>query len=579
MDMPDRELATRTRAVLDAATGHLFGTEPGRLAAELYDVLVRTTDDGDRARVAAALARCWAYAGHPERAAEFAAEALDRAERSGDPQLVADCLDAKLATHWGPDDLDVRTALVARLDQVAAHVLDPAARLQAHLWSLQVACETLDVQAIHRQLRALDLLAEESPRARFFAASRRWMYDVLRGRTDRAGELVAAADAAGEEAGLADAWMVVEVMRGYTGVVTGDTEACARIAAVMEEFARAEGVTEVAAEAAWAWTCARRPDRVTALLGELGGTVLAGLPADVNLLLTLQCVLESALYVGDHEIVATTAARLAPYEGRAVFNAGAVNFHGVTDDTLARAAALAGDLEEAHRLRERALATYLRIGASWWHERLLDWRPPERPGTAAVRTHRLHPTAGGVWLVGSGAGRPLRPLRGLAYLHALVGRPGVGLAALDLVGGGAGTVLQPDADTVIDRQAAAAYRERLAAIDDELAEAREWADAARVAVLATEREALLAELSAAAGLGGRARGTGSTHERARVAVTKAIATALERIDAVDAELGAHLRRSIRTGGECCYRPADDEAVTWLLAEPAPTALVQPGPTA
>ena len=67
---------------------------------------------------------------------------------------------------------------------MAAHVLDPDARLQAHLWALQVACEALDLPTVHRQMRALERLGEESPRALFFAASRRLMLDLLRGRTD-----------------------------------------------------------------------------------------------------------------------------------------------------------------------------------------------------------------------------------------------------------------------------------------------------------------------------------------------------------------------------------------------------------
>ena len=115
---------------------------------------------------------------------QFADEAVERADRVGVPELVADCLDAALATHWGPDELQARVELATRLDDVAAHVLDPDVRLQAHLWGLQVACETLDVQAIHRQMRALERLGEESPRALFFAASRRLMLDLLRGRTD-----------------------------------------------------------------------------------------------------------------------------------------------------------------------------------------------------------------------------------------------------------------------------------------------------------------------------------------------------------------------------------------------------------
>src|SRR5690349_13565934 len=70
-----------TRAVLGAAAGYVFGAEPGRLPAQLYDVLVRTIDDADRARIAAALARCWVYAGQASRAVQFAEEAVHRAQR------------------------------------------------------------------------------------------------------------------------------------------------------------------------------------------------------------------------------------------------------------------------------------------------------------------------------------------------------------------------------------------------------------------------------------------------------------------------------------------------------------------
>jgi hypothetical protein len=57
-------------------------------------------------------------------------------------------------------------------------------------------------------------------------------------------------------------------------------------------------------------------------------------------------------------VVEKAARLLTPYHGRAVFNVGAVMFHGVTDDTLARAAALLGDPGRAGRLHARALAIY-----------------------------------------------------------------------------------------------------------------------------------------------------------------------------------------------------------------------------
>ena len=55
------------------------------------------------------------------------------------------------------------------------------------------------------------------------------------------------------------------------------------------------------------------------------------------------------------------------------------------------------------------------------------------------------------------------------------------------------------------------------------------------------------EVIAASGLGGRERATGSSRERARVAATKALTTAIDRIAAVDKTVGRHLQRTIHTG--------------------------------
>ncbi len=60
--------------------------------------------------------------------------------------------------------------------------------------------------------------------------------------------------------------------------------------------------------------------------------------------------------------------------------------------------------------------------------------------------------------------------RGLEHLHALLSRPGTEVAALRLAGG-AETVEQAGLGEVVDAQALAAYRRRLAEIDTELDEA------------------------------------------------------------------------------------------------------------
>lgn len=548
-------------AALGAASVQVFGAEPGRLPALLYDVLTRATDDRLRARLAAALARCWVYAGEAGRGAPFSAEALERARQVGDPALVADALDAALAVHWGPDELDARRTLARELDEVTAHLDDVDARLQAHLWALHVATEALDVQAMHRQMRALETLGEQSSRAMFFAASRRLMLELLRGRTDNAEHLVALATEAADGAHLADSWMVLAVMEVYAGIQRGETGPVTAFARRAEEFALAEGAAVVVAEAAFCWLAAGHVAHAHDLVRTFGGGVLENLPRDVNWMLTVHLVLEVAIAAEDRELIRTAVDLLAPYAGRAVVNAGAVMFHGTTDDTLARGLLRLGRTDEANEFRERALATYRRIGAQWWRDRLLAAAPP--PAEMPRGTH-FRPGSDGIWLVGVDA-TPVAALRGFGYLHRLLLHEGRSFSALELVGGGTPVVEESGLGETVDRQALEAYRRRLRDLDAEITEAEDWADQARLASAHDEREALLAEIGRATGLGGRPRTGGSSQERARVAVRKAISTAIVRTADVDPALAQHLRLSVRTGLHCAYEPEPNARPDWVLA--------------
>ncbi|WP_185736097.1 hypothetical protein [Nocardioides sp. LS1] len=554
------DLPEPVRQALRLADSYVFGTEPGRIPAVLHEAYEASTDDHVRARLGATLARCWAYAGAHTRAVPFADAALGHATATGDGVLLADALDAALATHWGPDELPARSELARRLDDVTAHLSDPEARTRAHLWLLTVALELLDLPAMNRQMRALELLGEESSRALFFAASRRLTLDLMRGRTDTAAELVAVADRASEQAGLADGWLVVASMRAYAAVHSGDPTTAAELARMAEDFAVAEGVRELYAEAAWMWLGAGDVGRAGALAATFDAGVLAALPRDFSYLPTLQLVLDVALHAGDTELVGRVEPLLTPYAGRPVVASGGVMFHGVTDDTLSRAADVRGDHAGAARLRADALATYARIGATWWRQRL-EASAPGLPVDGDTRM-TLRPGPPGTWLVGhAGTTTPVPTRKGMEHLHALLSRPGDGIDALSLAGG---AVVEGDLGPRADGTALAAYRRRLLELDDALDAADVSGDATGAEALVAERDALVAEVSAATGLGGRARHTGGTNERARVTVRKAIANAIDTITTADPVVGRHLATHVRTGFTCRYEPDHDHPSTWEL---------------
>ena len=96
-------------------------------------------------------------------------------------------------------------------------------------------------------------------------------------------------------------------------------------------------------------------------------------------------------------------------------------------------------------------------------------------------------------------------------------------------------------------------------------DARESSRTGRAEELEEEIEALHQELRRAVGLGGRDRHAGSASERARIAVTRAIKTAIEKITEQNAEIGLLFRAGIRTGTFCSFVVRDESAdISWNL---------------
>lgn len=168
----------------------------------------------------------------------------------------------------------------------------------------------------------------------------------------------------------------------------------------------------------------------------------------------------------------------------------------------------------------------------------------------------------------------LRDLKGLRYLALLLSHPGRDFHVFDLAAptsaqpapGGPGDVSLGarfvDAGPLLDSRAKAAYRRRLADIQEDIDEATSMGDTSRAEQARTEREFLLKELSRAVGLGGRDRRASLSSERARVSVTRALRLAIERISQHHPKLGEHLCRSVRTGTYCAYMPDCQLPTVW-----------------
>jgi tetratricopeptide (TPR) repeat protein len=178
----------------------------------------------------------------------------------------------------------------------------------------------------------------------------------------------------------------------------------------------------------------------------------------------------------------------------------------------------------------------------------------------------------------------LKHSKGLTYIQTLLNEPGREFHAMKLIG--AGDPSQPtmeqvgsdaaypddgrsqlrvvadlgDAGEMLDATAKKAYRRRLAELNEDLVKAKELGNVDRATRLEDEIEKISRELRSAVGLMGRDRMAASASERARVNVTRAIKSAVDRIAEHDAEAGRLLSRAIRTGTFCCYLPNRDSLV-------------------
>jgi len=251
----------------------------------------------------------------------------------------------------------------------------------------------------------------------------------------------------------------------------------------------------------------------------------------------------------------------------------------------------AGDRERAAPLLAAALEQFRAIGMTGWIKRAEEFaRGDQIPAessehksnnlqvvdgepeiTDQVLPGSLFRKEGDYWTIAfDGRVIRLKDSKGLQYLAQLLRNSGHELHVLDLMAGegvgsepkrrrgGSGRV------PLLDAQAKAAYKRRLDELRDELAEAQANSDIGRAAKARDEIEVIGEQLAAAAGLGGRDRPGGADAERARLAVTKGIKAALQKIRASDSTLGRHFANSVKTGYFCSYAPDPQRPVTWTL---------------
>jgi tetratricopeptide (TPR) repeat protein len=244
----------------------------------------------------------------------------------------------------------------------------------------------------------------------------------------------------------------------------------------------------------------------------------------------------------------------------------------------------AGDRARAEALLAAAERTAEDLGMSVLARRIDALRSAAPPaeakptwgGEASFRKDDAH------WvLTCGGESCRLKDTKGIHYLVVLLRHPNEELHAIDLAHGASaagelstadaatpelegrsGRAAASDAGEMLDEEARAAYRRRLADLREDEEEARRRGDADGAERAREEIEVLARELSRAVGIGGRSRKAASDAERARLNVTRAINAVLRKIAAESPLIGQHLAATVRTGIFCAYVPDPRLPIRW-----------------
>jgi tetratricopeptide (TPR) repeat protein len=613
------------RAALGLGGRHIWARAGNdeRIVPLLQDALVMLGGDDDRlrARLLARLACAWRSAvERRDDSAALSRQAVEIARGLDDRATLSHVLVGRFWATWWPENPDDRVAIAREALDVAEASGDGERLVDAHILGLMTQMERGRVAEARDKLAILERLIEELRQPAHL-----WLYWAARAlQALMAGDFAAAEGWIARQLGsphhvtpardgLTAARAQRFLLRREQGRVA-EEEATLRASVADFPWYPFHQAALVCLLLDLGQTAEAR-----SVFDRLGQGGFSALYPDNEWLFGMGLASEACARLGDVAAAAILYERLGPYAGRHAIGL-AEGSLGAVDRYLGLLAATSGDLDAAASHLEAAIIGNEQMGARSWvahcqhdladvlrrrgdagdgkHADELEHAarataldlgmaladriglPVDDPGTAVVGravTIATFRREGEYWSVAfDGDPFRVRDSKGMRHLAKLLASPGSEVHALELVdlrsSGSVRATLGDDlmsanlgdAGPLLDTTTKAAYRERLQDIRRELVEAEEWNDPERVARLQVEERALVHELSAALGLGGRDRAAASASERARVSVTRAIRSALDRIGRQDPTLGDHFEATIRTGTFCSYVPDPRIPITWRL---------------
>lgn len=569
-----------TRAVLGMGAGPVAWEVPigsEEQASLVADALERLPDDATALR-SMLLARLSVAAATPETvsiARHRAHEALELAQSAGDPALIAQALAALNDAYAGPAHTMARRENADTIVELAVAAGDRVLELLGYRYRIVADLEIGDIAAVDRSIAAFTRLAGQlrQPLVSWYVPLFRGMRALLGGDLDAADRRCSEVASAAETTESHNAAMMAATLALGIDAARGRSPDLAALSGLFE-VNPADWSSYAAGLAMTNWLIGDL-ERARYLLKLHADNGFARLGEDGEQLTTLLLFSRVATGLGEATACAALYELTLPHAGLWAVDGIAGCCWGPVELELGRLALAldrrADALDHLGRARasaDQAGAPLISAEAAALEQRCGRLDPTDAVAESLVPEGNLFRREGQFWTL-SYRGRIVRmkDAKGLQDLARLISMPGHEIHVLDLAGNSAEPTRPAlsragDLGDMLDAQARAEYRRRLAELEEDLADAERCADLGRAEKARAERDFIATELAAALGLGGRPRRTGDPAERARKAVAGRIRLTIGRIDEEAPDLARHLANSVRTGTFCVYRP--EVPIGWTL---------------
>ncbi len=318
-------------------------------------------DSALRARLLGRLAIALTFADEGGRKESLSREAVEMAERVGDPGTHAAVLSMRNVALFEPGNVEERLATATEILRLAEEAGDQEVALEAHRWRLNHLLELGDVGGVDREIEAYEELARRlrQPLQVSFAAALRGMRALMGGRFAEAEAL--AAEALGVDPRFQNQVKLALLAQMYW---------------LCRERGRLQDFTAVIGDLQQAAPAPAAQCGLAALLCDLGmveearaqfeqfaANDFSDVPRDFAWLPAMTALVDTCTFLGDARRAATLYELLLPHTGRNITVVNATLCFGPVAYYLGRLAATMGRHAEAAAHFEQALAMSEAMGA------------------------------------------------------------------------------------------------------------------------------------------------------------------------------------------------------------------------